>query len=77
MFTKDVPPCRYRAAEVQKYLLQYRNRPIGAVSDVVDFSSKPQRHSHLDIHVEETVSSFRSSGSPDYLCSTAISIASG
>ncbi|PYH67064.1 uncharacterized protein BO88DRAFT_83344, partial [Aspergillus vadensis CBS 113365] len=44
-----VPPCRYRASEVQNYLWQYRNCPIGAVSDVFGFSSKPQPHSHLDI----------------------------
>ncbi|PYH67083.1 uncharacterized protein BO88DRAFT_466330, partial [Aspergillus vadensis CBS 113365] len=31
------------------YLWQYRNRPIGAVSDVFGFSSKPQPQSHLDI----------------------------
>ncbi|OJZ79478.1 hypothetical protein ASPFODRAFT_55166, partial [Aspergillus luchuensis CBS 106.47] len=74
IFTKDVAPCRYRAAEVQKYLWQYRNRPIGAVSDVVGFSSKPQPHSHLDIDCKKNVSSFHSSDSTDYLCSTAISI---
>ncbi|RDH26585.1 hypothetical protein BDQ94DRAFT_177413 [Aspergillus welwitschiae] len=73
----DVPPYRDRAAEVQDCLWQYRNRPIGAVSDVFGFSSKPQPHSHLDIDCKKHVSSFRSSGSPDYLCSTAISIASG
>ncbi|OJZ79698.1 hypothetical protein ASPFODRAFT_54775, partial [Aspergillus luchuensis CBS 106.47] len=63
----DVPPYRYRAAEVQNYLWQYRNRPIGAVSDVFGFSSKPQPHSHLDIDCKEK----------HCLCSTAISIASG
>ncbi|OJZ79878.1 hypothetical protein ASPFODRAFT_54363 [Aspergillus luchuensis CBS 106.47] len=66
IFAKIVPPCRYRAAEVWNYFSQYRNHPLEAVNDVFRFLGKQQPLSHFDIGVEETVSSFRSAGSPDH-----------
>lgn len=61
----NAPSCRYRAAEVQTYLLQYTSCPLEAVKDAFTSLGKPQPHFHFDIHCEDGLASFRLPGSPD------------
>ncbi|KAF7589587.1 hypothetical protein BBP40_004047 [Aspergillus hancockii] len=44
-FAEKIPPYKYTAAEVQNYLLQYKNSPDLAVNDATEWSNK---HLHLD-----------------------------
>ncbi|CAK44813.1 hypothetical protein An04g10330 [Aspergillus niger] len=61
----NAPSCRYRAAEVQNYLLQYTSRALEAVKVFFTSLGKPQLHFYFDTDCEEDLSSFYPPGSPD------------
>ncbi|KAL5365876.1 hypothetical protein BJX96DRAFT_182020 [Aspergillus floccosus] len=61
MFAENVPGDRYTAAQVQDYLLQYRNRPVEAINNVHRWVGKPQMS--FDIDFAAPLSTFRIPGS--------------
>lgn len=65
ILAENAPACRYRAAKVQNYILQYRSRPLEAVNDAFTLLGKPEPHFHSDIDCEDDLTSFHLSGSID------------